>query len=289
MKNSFVSGFMTCLTGAITALVFSAGAAVAVLEKYLAAEVVTDFAPAALVVWQETPTEKYCGKVSPESLNAMPRTGGRVNLIQYLTAQKATAPALTAVEKQACFGDFDIKGIPSPAKGVITVTAEPFGVTPTGFDFYVDDKLTSQEYGAPYSLGGDDNYDTKKLTDGAHTLKVTMFYVVGGKNQKYTREQAFTVQNGIVSPPPAAWKVAPLAVGSRPLYDGQKYEACKNNISITDKNLCNSKPHWVQIGSVAADGITPCESAKIRDLTINQEYHYTTNAGGIRGLTVCKK
>ena len=83
------------------------------------------------------------------------------------------------------------------------------------------------------------------------------------------------------------WKVAAhSSYTSRPLFDGAKYESCLSNQAITDKNLCNAKPHWVQLGSVAVG--TNCESKVIRNSGGSITYHYTTNAGRVRGLSVCK-
>lgn len=84
-----------------------------------------------------------------------------------------------------------------------------------------------------------------------------------------------------------AWKVAAYSTyTTRPLFDGAKYEACLTNTTITDKTLCNAKPHWVQLGTVAVG--TGCEPRTVRNSGGGITYHYTTNAGGVRGLSVCK-
>ena len=83
------------------------------------------------------------------------------------------------------------------------------------------------------------------------------------------------------------WKVAAhSSYTTRPLFDGDKYEACLANQAITDKTQCNTKPHWVQFGSVAVG--TSCEPKVIRSSGGSITYHYTTNAGKVRGLSVCK-
>lgn len=83
------------------------------------------------------------------------------------------------------------------------------------------------------------------------------------------------------------WKVAAhSSYTTRPIFDGAKYESCLSNQSIADKNLCNAKPHWVQMGSVAVG--TNCESKVVRNSGGGITYHYVTNAGQVRGLSVCK-
>lgn len=83
------------------------------------------------------------------------------------------------------------------------------------------------------------------------------------------------------------WRVTAYSTyDSRPLFDGAKYEACLGNQQITDKGVCNLKPHWVQIGTVAKG--SACETRAVRISGGGIEYHYTTNAGGVRGLSVCK-
>lgn len=89
---------------------------------------------------------------------------------------------------------------------------------------------------------------------------------------------------GLVLP---TWKVAAYsAYESRPLFDGTKYESCLSNQQIIDKGSCNLKPHWVQIGTVAKG--TACETRPVRISGGGVEYHYTTNAGRVRGLSVCR-
>lgn len=83
------------------------------------------------------------------------------------------------------------------------------------------------------------------------------------------------------------WRVAAYSTyDSRPLFDGTKYESCLGNQQITDKGVCNLKPYWVQIGTVAKG--TACETRPVRISGGGVEYHYTTNAGRARGLSVCK-
>lgn len=111
----------------------------------------------------------------------------------------------------------------------------------------------------------------------------------------------FLTRKAVVAPPLTAaerakcfgdlviptWKVAAYRTyASRPLYDGTKYEACLGNAAIADKALCNAKPHWVQLGTVAVG--TGCEARVVRDSGGGITYHYTTNAGEVRGLAVCR-
>lgn len=89
---------------------------------------------------------------------------------------------------------------------------------------------------------------------------------------------------GLVIP---TWQVAAYSsYPTRPLFDGAKYEACLANAAITDKTLCNAKPHWVQLGTVARG--TGCEARIVRNSGGGITYNYVTNAGNVRGLSVCR-
>ena len=85
------------------------------------------------------------------------------------------------------------------------------------------------------------------------------------------RDMCFSNMPPLPPPPVYVFKVTPAGTATtRTLYDGAAYEA-------------NNKV-WIPIGVVAKD--TACEPAVIRKTTL--EYHYVTNAAGVRGLAACK-
>lgn len=65
-----------------------------------------------------------------------------------------------------------------------------------------------------------------------------------------------------------AIRVVAAVTGTRPLYDGALYESTKV---------------WKAIGTVLVGAA--CEDGVVRQTTV--EYHYVTNAAGLRGLAAC--
>jgi hypothetical protein len=77
--------------------------------------------------------------------------------------------------------DFTVSGLSDPLTGKVNIQAQPVNMGAIHeVDFLIDDELVNEEYGAPYTLGGDDgqrgSYDTAQLANGEHFITVVFFY-----------------------------------------------------------------------------------------------------------------
>ncbi|MCE7936976.1 hypothetical protein DYH10_04300 [Candidatus Saccharibacteria bacterium CPR2] len=110
------------------------------------------------------------------------------------SATDASISLVGLVNNQTISGDITLEAIPENAQNV------------EKFDFYIDNNLINSQSGAPYCMVGDEGqgcfpYDTKQLSNGAHTVKVTLYY--SGTSMDKIITINVNNQDGGGDPPPA--------------------------------------------------------------------------------------
>ena len=103
-------------------------------------------------------------------------------LTPFVLFTSSATPTLS-IEWQKNSG-FDLH---SGINGEWTINAHPTGNTTTYIEFYLDDKLQSNDTQAPYSW----RFNTDDYTEGQHTLRVVA-YTSTGETETATDERSFT-------------------------------------------------------------------------------------------------